>query len=164
MTDRDSKTLQLGLWRVPKPTDPPPPARASTGAGRPGGKKSAAAMVSLKSVSLAAADAAAAQAHPDYAVVFHRKDSPQAYPGYEAAGIPTLLPLGKQLANGGRVAERAVLERVAEALRPLRKEPGNPPPPSQVGAGPAGQQGEGRQAGRQAGRAVGVFELPVCVN
>ena len=110
MTDRDSKTMQLGLWRVPKPTDPrPSPA---------GGKSSA---------------AAAAKSHPDYAVVFHRKLSPHNYAGYEAAGIATLLPLGNQLANGGRVAERAVLERMVEALKPMLMEPDNAPPPSQVG-------------------------------
>ena len=85
-------------------------------------------------------------------MVFHRKDSPHAYAGYDAAGMATLLPLGKQLANGGRLAEREMMERLVQALKPMRKEPDNAPPASQVGR----QLGSSGRAGKQSARGLPV--------
>jgi hypothetical protein len=68
---------------------------------------------------------------PNYAIVFHRKPTGQEYPQWDGAGLPTLLPLGKTFANGGKVAEKAMVERLLEALRPLRRqEEGGAAPPS----------------------------------
>lgn len=73
---------------------------------------------------------------PPHAVVFHRKPTGQEYPAWEGAGWFSLLPLStRALANGGRVAEKAVVERVMEALAPLRHDAGAAPSPAQVGAG-----------------------------
>lgn len=72
---------------------------------------------------------------PTLPVVFHRKSTGLEYPQWDAAGLPMLLPLGKAFANGGKVAERAMVERMLEALAPLRRqeEGGALPPASQVG-------------------------------
>lgn len=58
----------------------------------------------------------------DYAVVFHRRQGGSEFPAWEAVGLPTLLPLGTQFASGGKVAERAMVERLLEALAPLRRQ------------------------------------------
>ena len=54
-----------------------------------------------------------------------------------------MVPLGRALANGGKTAERAVLERVMDALTPLRKDAEGALPPAQV-----------RRAGRGGGLRV----------
>ncbi|KAI7843193.1 hypothetical protein COHA_003176 [Chlorella ohadii] len=59
---------------------------------------------------------------PNYAIVFHRKPTGQDYPQWDGVGLPTLLPLGKTFANGGKTAEKAMVERLLEALRPLRRQ------------------------------------------
>ena len=53
---------------------------------------------------------------------------------WEAVGLPTLLPLGDTFANGGRAAEKAMLERLLAALEPLRRREDGAatPPPAQV--------------------------------
>jgi hypothetical protein len=71
-------------------------------------------------------------ATPLRAVVFHRKPTGEEYPAWEAAGCFTIVPLGKTLANGGKAAERAVLERVLDALTQMRKDPENAPAPAQA--------------------------------
>lgn len=59
---------------------------------------------------------------PTATVVFHRKPTGQEYPQWDSAGLPMLLPLGKTFANGGKTAEKAMMERLVEALRPLRRQ------------------------------------------
>jgi hypothetical protein len=43
-----------------------------------------------------------------------------------------MVPITTSLAGGGKAAERAVLERVLAALKPLRKEAERAPPPGQA--------------------------------
>lgn len=87
---------------------------------------------------------------PRAAVVFQRIRTGRDYPEWEVAGVPLLLPLGRAFADGGRTAEKAMVERLLGALAPLRKpaEGGAAPPrPSKV-------RGEGRRA-RSAAAALG---------
>ena len=53
------------------------------------------------------------------------------YPEWEAVGQPVVLLLGAAYANGGRAAERAVLQRLLAALAPFRRQGA---PPAEVGA------------------------------
>ena len=79
---------------------------------------------------------------PSYAVVFQRKRTGHEYPEWEAAAFPILVPLGRTLAGGGRAAERAVVERVVQALAPMRREGAEQKPASQVGVrGTGGHRG-----------------------
>lgn len=58
------------------------------------------------------------------AVVFHRQRANSEYPAWDVVAQPTLLPVGKALASGGKAAEKAVMERLMAALAPLRRQPG----------------------------------------
>ncbi|PSC76011.1 helicase-like transcription factor isoform B [Micractinium conductrix] len=103
LTDTNAKHHSVALWRVPKEES-----------ARPGA--------------------------PNYCVIFHRRPTPQDAiqhmlmgRSWEAVGLPTLLPLGDTCANGGRAAEKAMLERLLAALEPLRRREDGAatPPPAQ---------------------------------
>ncbi len=47
---------------------------------------------------------------------------PEGYPDFLPVGRATVVPLGASYANGGRAAERVILERLLRALSPLLKE------------------------------------------
>lgn len=66
------------------------------------------------------------------AVVFHRKHTGLDCPLWEGVGYPTLVPIKKNLAQGGTAAARTVLESVVQALAPLLREPEGAPPVAQV--------------------------------
>ncbi|KAI3434920.1 hypothetical protein D9Q98_002974 [Chlorella vulgaris] len=69
---------------------------------------------------------------PNYAVVFHRKHTGLDCPLWEGVGYPTLVPINKNLAQGGTAAARTVLESVVQALAPLLREPEGAPPVAQA--------------------------------
>ncbi|GAB4812994.1 hypothetical protein N2152v2_000040 [Parachlorella kessleri] len=61
--------------------------------------------------------------YPSYAVIYHKKrNKPEGYPDFLPVGRATVVPLGASYANGGRAAERVILERLLRALSPLLKE------------------------------------------
>ena len=47
-----------------------------------------------------------APTEPCWAVVYHRHRAAQEWAVPEVVGLPTLLPLGRELANGGKVGVR----------------------------------------------------------
>lgn len=63
-----------------------------------------------------------------------RRTLPGSEVGYEWEGLgtATVVPITRSLAEGGKAAERAVLERVLAALKPMRKEGAAAPPAGQV--------------------------------
>lgn len=193
MTDTQSKTINLVLWRVPKPA-------SSKGNSQPNYAREAFARLRLLPAPLPApllslghspccrrpppALRVPTTAFPSLlpfcvpAVVVHRKPTGLDYPLVEALGLPSLLPLGSdvrcmlawlagnatlclpgllpaycsssrradlppclhlllllscttQVANGGKAAEKVLMERVLTALAPMRAAPaeGAPAPP-----------------------------------